>query len=120
MKEKLYEVTEVCPHCESENTLIWNEELDGYTAFCPHCGKKMMLCSICPERNTGCDWCKETGCKMMKKKDYDILLTRTQVAHIKISAYSEPMAKGIVDGKGEEKLDKLDWNTIGIQYKVQK
>lgn len=40
-------ISEICPHCENENTLYWNEAKDGYKAFCPHCGKKMMMCSAC-------------------------------------------------------------------------
>lgn len=64
------EVTEVCPHCEAEVTLMWNTETDGYKAFCPHCGKRLMLCDACrhdgPDgKPTGtCNYCSETNsCK---------------------------------------------------------
>lgn len=57
-----WEVTEVCPHCMSENTILWNEEKDGYTAFCPYCGEDMMLCSICPDRDN-CDQNEDGDCK---------------------------------------------------------
>lgn len=60
-----WEVTEVCPYCESENTIIWNPEIDGYAIYCPHCGEKMMLCDACfhaeDNKEQRCDWC-ETGC----------------------------------------------------------
>lgn len=61
------EVTEVCPHCEAEVTLMWNTETDGYKAFCPHCGKRLMLCDACQqdgEQQGKCDYCSETdSCK---------------------------------------------------------
>ena len=64
-----YEVTEVCPHCESENTIVWNVDIEGYVAYCPRCGNKMMLCDEClhAEDNKAqkCDWC-ENGCWRVK------------------------------------------------------
>jgi hypothetical protein len=53
-----YEVTEVCPHCESEVTMTWNVLIDGYKAFCPYCGKRLMLCDVCLHREGGgkCDY----------------------------------------------------------------
>lgn len=41
------EVTEVCPHCEEEITMIWDTETMGFHAFCPACGKRLMLCDEC-------------------------------------------------------------------------
>ncbi len=41
------EVTEVCPHCESEITMTWDVASRGYKAFCPVCGKRLMLCDEC-------------------------------------------------------------------------
>ena len=35
------EVTEMCPSCGKEVTLIWDTEKDGYKAFCPNCGQKL-------------------------------------------------------------------------------
>lgn len=56
-------VTEVCPHCESENTLIWDVATMGYKAHCPVCGEEMMLCDECIHAEDGknencnhCDW----------------------------------------------------------------
>ena len=59
----LYSVTEVCPHCESEITMIWDIKTLGYKAFYPVCGKQMLLCDACIHaedelnKNSGrCDW----------------------------------------------------------------
>ena len=54
------EVTECCPHCDSEITVLWNVEQDGYQIFCPNCGETIMLCSMCDREP--CDW-TENGCK---------------------------------------------------------
>lgn len=42
-----YEVTEWCPHCESEITMTWDVQSMGYKAFCPVCGERLMLCDEC-------------------------------------------------------------------------
>ena len=58
-----HEVTEVCPHCDSEITMIWNVAERGLKAFCPVCGKRLMLCSECPataERGAACDYDSKT------------------------------------------------------------
>lgn len=58
-----YEVTEVCPHCESEVTIIWNVKTMGYKAFCPVCGECLMLCNECLHAEDGrgfCDYDRET------------------------------------------------------------
>lgn len=57
-------VTEVCPHCEAENTIAWDTDKEGYTAYCPRCGKKMMLCDDCRHSPgfTACDWEEKVGC----------------------------------------------------------
>lgn len=60
---KNYEVTEMCPHCETEITLCWDVESDGYQVFCPECGRAVMLCSMCDR--SPCDW-SEQGCKHSK------------------------------------------------------
>ena len=44
---KNFEVTEVCPHCDREITLIWDVDNDGYRVFCPSCGEEIMLCDVC-------------------------------------------------------------------------
>lgn len=58
-------VTEVCPHCEIEQTVCWDVERDGYAIYCPNCGKRIMLCSMC-DRSRGCDWNEKSGCRMGK------------------------------------------------------
>ena len=51
------EVTEVCPHCESEITMQWDVYTYGYKAYCPHCGGRLMLCTACHDDNGGsCDY----------------------------------------------------------------
>ena len=49
-----YEITEVCPHCESEITMQWNVSESGYKAYCPVCGKRLMLCSACHDDTEVC------------------------------------------------------------------
>lgn len=65
-ENKLIEVVEVCPHCMSENVLLWNSEKDGFEFTCKHCGEKIMLCSEClraeDNKEEKCDWCQEDGC----------------------------------------------------------
>ena len=61
-----YLVTECCPHCDTESTLMWSVEEHGYEIYCPVCGKKIMLCSDCGHHND-CDWTEEAGCKMKKE-----------------------------------------------------
>lgn len=68
-----YEVTEICPHCDRENTLVWDPDKDGYEIYCPNCGEKMMLCTACydEQRERGkkpfCDWMREEGCYRKRK-----------------------------------------------------
>lgn len=54
------EVTEYCPHCDREITVLWNVEQDGYQIFCPNCGEPIMLCSMCDREP--CNW-TENGCE---------------------------------------------------------
>lgn len=54
------EVTEMCPSCGHEVTIIWDTEKDGYKAYCPHCGERLMLCSACHDDGHGCDYDSET------------------------------------------------------------
>lgn len=58
------EVTEVCPHCESEVTLHWDIKNRGYKAYCPVCGERLMLCSACHSNEYRCDYDRKTdGCQ---------------------------------------------------------
>lgn len=50
MFQNKFEVTEVCPNCESEVTMVWDVKQDGYKAFCPVCGGSLMLCDMCHHR----------------------------------------------------------------------
>lgn len=66
LEKRRYFVTEYCPHCDTESTLMWSVEEHGYEIYCPVCGKKIMLCSMCGHHND-CDWTEESGCKMKKE-----------------------------------------------------
>lgn len=59
LEEHTEEVTEYCPHCETEVTLQWDIARDGYKAFCPYCGNRLMLCAYCP-RTEQCDYDEES------------------------------------------------------------
>lgn len=61
-----YLVTECCPHCDTESTLMWSVEEHGYEIYCPVCGQKIMLCGMCGHHND-CDWTEEAVCKMKKE-----------------------------------------------------
>lgn len=54
------DVTEYCPHCDRETTVLWDVEQNGYQIYCPNCGETIMLCSMCDREP--CDW-TENGCK---------------------------------------------------------
>ena len=43
-------VTEYCSECETENTMGWDVEEEGFKAYCPHCGAVLMLCDECVHR----------------------------------------------------------------------
>lgn len=70
-----YEVTEMCPHCESEITMTWDVHSRGYKAFCPVCGERLMLCDECQHSGAdgeyagGCDYDSQTDtCKHNRGK----------------------------------------------------
>lgn len=71
-ENKLIEVVEVCPHCMSENVLLWDSEKDGFEVACKHCGEKIMLCDAClhaeDNKEEKCDWCQENGCFRKQKR----------------------------------------------------
>lgn len=69
-----YEVTEVCPNCDSEVNILWNPVRNGYQTKCPYCSYRLMLCDLCRHRYDGnltdwsdCDYCRATdSCKMQR------------------------------------------------------
>lgn len=70
--EKMFEVVEVCPHCDHENVYKnYKVEEHGYMAKCQHCGKIIMLCDECchaddnPDQH--CNWNAENGCGSCKR-----------------------------------------------------
>lgn len=44
-------VTEDCPTCGNEVTMVWDVERNGYKATCPFCGGRLMLCDECQHPN---------------------------------------------------------------------
>ena len=67
-------VTELCPECDREVTLVWNPRKQGFKAFCPHCGARLMLCSECKYRegrlHDDCDYDPKTDtCRFNRKED---------------------------------------------------
>ena len=70
LEEHTEEVTEWCPHCETEVTLQWDIARDGYKAFCPYCGNRLMLCAYCP-RVEQCDYDEETDSCYYNQKEQD-------------------------------------------------
>lgn len=82
-------ITEMCPHCETENSMFWDLEKNGFEAHCPACGHKMMLCSECQEtvcedgEPHNCDWDCNTGlCHRCKN-----LSTRVDIQEIAYQKY---------------------------------
>ena len=60
MNNAFNEITEVCPHCESEITMQWSIKESGYKAYCPVCGKRLMLCTACHDDGYACDYDTDT------------------------------------------------------------
>lgn len=59
LENRRHFVTEYCPHCDTESTLMWSVEEHGYEIYCPVCGKKIMLCSdsgVIRSDGKVCDW----------------------------------------------------------------
>lgn len=75
-KIQAFVVTEYCPHCDKEQSLLWDAGKDGYEIYCPTCGEKIMLCSVCDEFDA-CDWREDSGCKKRRRdekmKDADLI-----------------------------------------------
>ena len=46
-------ISEICPHCDAENTFLWDVTNDVKTPFCAHCGNPMRICSICEDQRCG-------------------------------------------------------------------
>lgn len=62
------EKTEWCSECDSEVTLNWDIEKDGYCCYCPYCGKRLMLCQYCDGTAGGeCDWEQNGGANTLLK-----------------------------------------------------
>ena len=70
------EITENCPHCDSENQFMWDVEKDGYIAKCTVCGKEMCLCDECTHADDNecqkCDWHKENGMSVCFRGTHDL------------------------------------------------
>ena len=62
-----FEVTEWCPHCESEITMTWDVRSMGYKAYGPVCGERLMLCDEC--QHSGPDGTYTGRCNYDSKTD---------------------------------------------------
>lgn len=40
-------VEQDCPHCHNDVVMVWDVEMNGYTATCPFCGEELQLCNVC-------------------------------------------------------------------------
>lgn len=86
-------ITEHCPHCETEVSLFWNTEQQGFVIHCPSCGKPILLCdeckhTICPDgKPHDCDWSSETGRCHRSKPVNPAILTPADPIAIRNIAY---------------------------------
>lgn len=116
------EVTEPCPHCDSEITVIWNPEEDGYQIHCPRCGEKMMLCSMCPMHDR-CDWYRsstgEEHCSMMDKYfKVEVVQTSRKTVFVKAADREEAEEKAyeLCPGMDLEYVDETMDVTVDSDY----
>ena len=64
---KGYDVEEYCPWCDKMIPIVMDEEcMDDLEFYCPVCGKHNMICTMCSKP---CDFNKDTGCCMRRKKE---------------------------------------------------
>lgn len=54
-----FNITEVCPCCDSEITMVWDVATRGYKAYCPVCGERLMLCDSCQHRKAESRFCDD-------------------------------------------------------------
>lgn len=55
-----------CPHCHNDVVMVWDVEMNGYSATCPFCGEELRLCNVCQHPYPGrdaddCDRDETTG-----------------------------------------------------------
>lgn len=116
------EVTEPCPHCDSEITVVWNPEEDGYQIHCTRCGAKMMLCSMCPMHDR-CDWYRsstgEEHCSMMDKYfKVEVVQTSRKTVFVKAADWEEAEEKAyeLCPGMDLEYVDETMDVTVDSDY----
>lgn len=83
-------ITERCPHCETEVSLFWNTEQQGFVIYCPNCGKPILLCDECKHTDGethDCDWSSETGRCHRSKPMSPAVLTPADPTAIRNIAY---------------------------------
>lgn len=52
-------INETCPNCDEEMAFYWDYESNGYQVLCLNCGKRVMLCTVCPDVNA-CSYDSQT------------------------------------------------------------
>ena len=89
----LKEVTEVCPHCETEITMLWDTTERGFQAHCPVCSKRLMLCDECQHtvcedgEPHNCDYSAECDTCHRRKNSPTVDLTPADQSDIRSIAY---------------------------------
>ena len=56
MKKMIYEL---CPHCNTEVSVLWDTTSQGYLTRCPSCDRRLLLCSECVNHGE-CDYDQES------------------------------------------------------------
>ncbi|MEG1563819.1 MAG: hypothetical protein RR365_08845 [Bacteroides sp.] len=96
LAETAFEVTECCPHCGSEVTLMWDVESMGYKTFCPVCGNRLMLCDECQHsaKPRSCDYSSESDTCRHNPRALDIRVD-TPLGAILARENSDPAHPGV-------------------------
>ena len=64
-----YDFEEPCPYCDTYIAIKVDPDDPSYEVVCPECGERLMLCTLCHDDfGDDCDWCKERGCKRMRRE----------------------------------------------------
>ena len=65
----LREEIEMCPHCDTEITIEWDVENDGYEVICPECGEPIYFDDWTAEETA--DWSMCPICEINLYEDVE-------------------------------------------------